>query len=86
MSTMQLELDESLQGLLSLTNQPVESAAREMIVVELYRRHLISSGKAAELLAMDRFEFIHYASNLGIPFFDMNEDEFTDDLERLRGL
>jgi len=81
-----LHLDDQLESLLHLTNQPVETAAREMIVLELYRRELISSGKAAELLSMDRMEFIRFSSKLGIPFFDMSEDELRSDLETLRNL
>ena len=46
------------------------------MVLELYRRAVISSGKAAELVNMERFEFVHYASRLGIAFFDMTEDEW----------
>ena len=64
MQTVTLELDESLTSLLKLTNEPVESAAREMIVLELYRRHVISSGKAAEVLGIQRFDFIRRASGL----------------------
>lgn len=83
MQTVTLELDESLTSLLKLTNEPVESAAREMIVLELYRRHVISSGKAAEVLGIQRFDFIRRASGLGIPFFDMTEDELDEDLQQL---
>ena len=83
MQTDKLELDEKLTALLKLTNQPVEEVAREMIVLELYRRHVISSGKAAEVLGMPRFDFVRRASDLGIPFFDMTEDELREDLDRL---
>ena len=54
---------------------------KELSVLELYRRKDISSGKAAELLEMARFEFVRYASRLGIPFFDMSEEELEKDLE-----
>ena len=81
MQTAKLELDENLTALLKLTNEPVEQAAREMIVLELYRRHIISSGKAAEVLGMQRFDFVRRASDLGIPFFDMTEDELQEDLD-----
>ena len=47
-----------------------------MIVLELYRRGTISSGKAAELLDMPRLDFIRHASHLGIPHIDMTPDEW----------
>lgn len=43
---------------------------------ELYRRGLISSGRAAELLGIPRLEFIRRASELGIPYFRFSEDEW----------
>ena len=80
MATVQLELDDDLVEVLRLQDQPVERAAREQMVMELYRRHAISSGKAARLLGMDRFDFIRHASALGIPFFDMTEAEWEAEL------
>jgi predicted HTH domain antitoxin len=47
-----------------------------MIVFELYRRSLVSSGKAAELLGIPRLEFIQRTSELGIPYFRFTEDEW----------
>jgi predicted HTH domain antitoxin len=76
MSTTRIELDDDLATLLHQTNQPVQDAAREMIVLELYRRGTISSGKAAELLGMPRLGFIQHASRLGIPHIDMTSDEW----------
>jgi predicted HTH domain antitoxin len=77
MSTIQLSLDDSLLALLRESNQSVQAQVREMIVLELYRRGTISSGKAAELLGMMRWEFIRHASRLGIPYLDMTEEEWA---------
>jgi predicted HTH domain antitoxin len=77
MSSVKIEIEEPLAGILHRTNQPVEVAGREMIVLELYRRGTISSGKAAEILGMSRIEFIKHASRLGIPYIDMTEDEWA---------
>ena len=63
-------------ALLHQTNQPVQAAAREMIVLELYRRGAISSGKAAELLGTSRLASITH-SGLGIPYLEMTEDEWA---------
>jgi predicted HTH domain antitoxin len=74
-STVKIDLDEGLAPLLHQTDRPIQEAARE-IVLELYRRGTISSGKAAELLGMLRLEFIRHASRLGIPHIDMTPDEW----------
>ena len=77
MSSVKIEIEEPLAAILHETNQPVQQAGREMIVLELYRRGTISSGKAAELLGMQRIDFIKHASKLGIPYIDMTEDEWA---------
>jgi len=74
---------ELISVLRPLTDQPLEGYAVELMVLELYRRRQISSGKAAELLGMDRVAFIQYASRLGVAFFDMGEQELATELENL---
>lgn len=76
MSTIQVDLDQEIAVLLQGLNQPIPQVARELIVLELYRRGTISSGKAAQLVEMERFEFIRHASRLGIAFFDMTDEEW----------
>ena len=76
MSTVKLELEDDLLALLQKTNESLEKAARELIVLELYRRGALSSGKAAERVGMSRFAFIQHASDLGIAYFDMTKDEW----------
>jgi predicted HTH domain antitoxin len=71
-----VDLGEDLSGFLATLGQPTAQIAREMIVFELYRRGLASSGKAAELLGISRLEFIQRASELGIPYFRFTEGEW----------
>ena len=82
MADVSLTLDADLVTLLEGLNQPLEDAARELMVLELYRRGAISSGKAAEHMRMSRWEFVRYASRLGIPFFEMSQKEW--ELERMQ--
>jgi predicted HTH domain antitoxin len=77
MPSTTVDLDEELAGLLGEPGQPVQAAARELIVVELYRRNLVSSGKAAALLGIPHLDFIQRASQLGIPYFRFTEDEWN---------
>ena len=65
MASTNLNLGDELSALLSSLGQPVEQTVREMVVLELYRRRLISSGKAMELLEIPRLDFIQRASDLG---------------------
>jgi predicted HTH domain antitoxin len=77
MNPAQVDLGNDLAVLLHAMNQPLQHTAREFIVLELYQRGSISSGKAAQLLGTSRWQFIHHASHLGIPYFEMTEDEWA---------
>ncbi len=86
MTTISLALEDELAALLREPHQPVERSARELIILELYRRRVLSSGKAAQLLGMTRAELVRYASRLGIPFFDMTADEWKAERETSEAL
>ncbi len=83
MSTVMVELDRELVDLLHHVGRP-EDKLKEYLVLELYRRREISSGKAAELLGMERFEFVRYASRNGIPYFDLDAQELKNEIETAR--
>jgi hypothetical protein len=86
MSRVAIEVDQDLAEVLALLDQPLDQAARELMVLELYRRGTISSGKAGDLLGMTRLEFIQHSGRLGIPFFQMAEEEWTEELDRVRSI
>ena len=85
--TTQFELsNEWVNVLRPLSDRALDSFVKELAVLELYRRHLVSSGKAAELLGMERFEFIRYASRLGIAFFDLAPEEMAAEMALVQTL
>ena len=86
MSMVTIELEQELMDLFHPLHGSPEALLKEYLVLELYRRHEISSGKAAELLDMERFEFIRYASHLGIPYIDMDERELQTEIGTARGI
>jgi predicted HTH domain antitoxin len=79
-STISIKLERELWDLFRPHYQHPDQAIKEIAVLELYRRREISSGKAAEMLGMERFEFVRYASRMGIPFFDMDEHELEEEI------
>ncbi len=86
MSTIHVELEDELADLLQELGEPVETAVREVIVLELYRRGRISSGKASSLLGMLLIDFIRYASSIGIPYVDYTPDEWENEVRRSASL
>jgi predicted HTH domain antitoxin len=85
-TTITVELERELWELYRSFYQRPEEAVKEVAVMELYRRREISSGKAAELLGMERFEFIRHAARLGIPFFDLDETELAEEVRQAETL
>ena len=86
MGAVQVQLDSDLVELLEELRLPVKEAARELIVLELYRRGELSSGKAAQLLGMRRDEFIKYASERGIPYLQLTPEELRREIENSKSL
>jgi len=79
MSTLSVELDPELVTLLASLERPIQETARELIVLELYRRGAVSSGKAAELLGVPRQSFLDLASRVGVPYFRLTEAELEQE-------
>jgi predicted HTH domain antitoxin len=71
-------LDDELATLLE-QEKPLDQAARESLVMDLFRRGKISTGKACELLSLDRLAFAQRAAELGIPYFQMTKEEWEDE-------
>lgn len=86
MGAVQVEIGQDLVDLLEELHRPVKAAARELIVLELYRQGEVSSGRAAELLGMQRGEFIRYASARGIPYLQIDGEELRREVEDSRSL
>jgi predicted HTH domain antitoxin len=78
---LKVELEDELVDLLKQSDPSPETAAREMIVMDLYRRAIISEGRASELLGVPRLDFIQRASQLGIPHFQFTERDWKDEVK-----
>jgi predicted HTH domain antitoxin len=81
-----ISVDDDLLAVLPGTHPGPAEQIRQLAVLELYRRRVISSGKTAELLRRDRGEFIRYASRLGIPYVDLDEVELAREIEGAHNL
>ena len=86
MKAARVELDQDLVDLLEELQRPAKEAARELIVLELYRQGEVSSGRAAQLLGMEREEFIRYANKQGVPYFQLEGEELQRELDAVKKL
>ncbi len=86
MRAININLENDLTALLHQSNQPLQETVREFVVLELYRRGTISSGKAAQSLGMPRFDFVRYVSRLGLAFYEMTADEWENEKVQVAAL
>jgi predicted HTH domain antitoxin len=86
MSTVNIEIDEELIRILREMQQPIDNAATELIVLELYRLGKISSGRGAAILHMPRTDFIQHASDLGIPYPRITAEDLDREIQTGRSL
>jgi len=83
MSQMPVMLDKDVIELLGDSPEQIERNALEIIVLDLYRRHTISAGRAAEILNLDEFAFIRWSGSLGIPYFDTTPEDWANQLRAI---
>jgi predicted HTH domain antitoxin len=84
MDTASIALDSDLVAVLEEVGRPGKDAVRELIVMELYRESLISSGKAAELMGVPRVDFIRHAGQQGVPYFQMSREELRSEIDQAK--
>ena len=70
-------VDDELAAILQAENGSLEAAAREALVVELFRRGRVSIGKAGELLNVSRETFAKRVADLGIPYFLIDKADWA---------
>ncbi len=73
----QIELRSDVTPLISKTKREVSQRIKEMVAIELFREGKISTGKAAQILGMKRFDFISLLSHLEIPYFAQDKEELS---------
>jgi predicted HTH domain antitoxin len=76
-------VDDELAAILRAENGSLEAAAREALVVELFRRGRLSIGKACELLSVTREAFAKRMADLGIPYFLINKTDWATELSTI---
>ena len=76
MITIPVSVNDDFAALLRAEGSSPPAAALELMALELYRRGVVSGGKAAEWLGTSKQDFVQHASRLGIPALQMSEDEW----------
>lgn len=74
-------IDQDLVEVLEELYRPVKQAVRELIVLGLYAQGELSRGRAAQLLGLERRDFIQYASAKGIPYLQLTSEELRREID-----
>jgi predicted HTH domain antitoxin len=76
MRTVELELEDEVAALIE-QEKPLGKAAYETLVMDLFRRGKVSTGRACELLGLDRASFARRADELDIPYFQITKEDWA---------
>lgn len=74
MTTLNISLPDDIRNALTIGEEELASLALEALLVRLYERGELSSGKAAELLHLSRREFLQLLGNYAVSAFDEEVD------------
>jgi predicted HTH domain antitoxin len=77
---MQVEYPDNFPDALAETRQEFESEAKLAMAAKLYEMKRLSSGQAAQMLGMDRVEFLLSLHRVGTPAINLSEEELLSDI------
>ena len=77
-----VELPEEVVEWLGWQDREVPDRMRETLVMDLLRRHVISQGKAAELLGITRHDLFDLMTKHRVPVIDLTEEDLQRELEQ----
>lgn len=77
---MQVEYPETLPDALAETRQEFEAEAKLAMAAKLFELKRLSSGQAAQMLGMNRVEFLLSLHRVGTCAINITEDELLSDV------
>lgn len=67
-------------------DETTEEMRKALLLYPSIANNTISHGRAAELLGMHKIELIELYSRLGIPYMDMTDEEFAEEIQTVKRL
>ena len=81
MAMISLEIPENLVSFAMPSKEEDQLERNAMILYPYIRKGIISHGKAAEILGIFKMDLITLYGKLGLPYIDMTDEEFDEELE-----
>ena len=86
MESLKIDLPEELIPFATPKNQDERNLLNAMLIYPAIHSGKISHGKAAEILGLKKFDLLKIYSEVGLPYFDLTENELAEDLTALKNL
>ena len=88
METVQVSISvpRDLAGALDLPLADLGPYLQEVVALELFRQGRISSGKASELMGINKLDFMHLLARHNIPYFTESPNELDAEVQVLHRL
>ena len=80
---LSLTLENDVADLFGDSPEQIAQHLLEAGVLDLYRRHVISRGRAAEILGLNFEEFLRLSNAAGVPCFHWTEDDIEQELQAI---
>ena len=77
----EIEIPGPVAEFFQMDDEKIKMRVNKLLLVDLARQGIISFGKAAEIIGIDKMAFITEMSHIGIPYFDGNISEVISDAE-----
>lgn len=65
-------------------DETTEEMRNALLLYPSIVNNTISHGRAAELLGMNKIELVELYSRLGIPYLDMTDEEFAEEIQTVK--
>lgn len=84
MTNIEIKVPESVKDY--VLDDTTEEMRNALLLYPSIANNTISHGRAAELLGMHKMELIELYSRLGIPYLDMTDEEFEEEIQTVKRL
>lgn len=84
LTDIKLSVPQGIAHYLSTNNEKTELERNAMILYPYIKNLTISNGKAAEILGIGKLELIELYNKLGLPYFDLDNEEINQDIDNIR--
>lgn len=81
-----INLPQEILNIISSKSEEINDKLRELLILELYREHKISAGKAAEILNISKSAFIYFSSSRDIAHIDQSLEEVDKDYQNVKDI